>query len=140
CTPWAGTWSSPQAARTGGCPHRTAETVCRPYATVGPWKTPYLVTRILFSLSTSRNILSHQELLYLPARGARKVVDLVQLLGPLLRRDACPPEVVAHLVDGGHRMTALDAQHRCGPLAEPFVGHRDDHRLHDAGHREQHLL
>ena len=36
CTPWAGTWSAPLAARTDGCPRRTAETGCRPDAKADP--------------------------------------------------------------------------------------------------------
>ena len=86
-------------ARRDGCPHRTAETGCRPDAKVAPWNTPYPLARIIFSLAAQRNILPDQELLHLAARGARKVVDLVQLLGPLLGGHAGPLEVVTDLLD-----------------------------------------
>src|SRR5690606_37895856 len=122
---------------------RTAGTAARPGATVAPWNTPFLFTRILLSLLRGCNLrdaLPNPVLLHLAAGGARIVADLVQLLRPLLAGHPGPFEVVPHLVQRGHGVAGFDPYHGGGAFAEARIGRGDHDGLGDGGHAEQHLL
>ena len=55
CTPWAGTWSAPPAARRDGYPRQRSETERLPDATTAPWNPPSQFARIIFSPRRYRN-------------------------------------------------------------------------------------
>src|SRR5262245_21940816 len=85
-------------------------------------------------------LLPQHELLDLAARCARELLDVADVLGPLLLRQAHRSEEVAYLCEGRRRRAGLHPEECAADLAEAVVGRRNHRDFRDSGYPNQQLF